>query len=225
VRSNDRLLIERYMEGHFIGCDTFSLHGRHQLLGVNEKIMFLPPSFAIKGGCFVPNVGEWPGLERYLFSILDALDFNCGAAHIEVMITPDGPRLVEINPRLVGAKIPKLLSYALGCSAHELLIDLHLGRWPLDRLQPNQFQMAVTRWLVSDAAGVLARIDVPRVLPESIKHFEILTQPGDPVFVPFENAHRLAYVMTAHVDRSLAERAADDFIGQLKINLKNEIAH
>lgn len=47
-------------------------------LNINEKLMFTPPSFAIRGGCFMPNVGEWPGLEDYLKRILDAVGFDCG---------------------------------------------------------------------------------------------------------------------------------------------------
>jgi len=127
VKSNDRLLIERYMHGSLIGCDTFTLDGKHRLLGVNEKIMFEPPSFAIRGGCFTPNKGQMRELEDYTFSILEAIGFDQGAAHIEIMLTPEGPRVVEVNARLVGAKIPRLLSYALNQSVHEALIHLHLG--------------------------------------------------------------------------------------------------
>jgi len=111
VRSNDRLLIERYMQGTLIGCDTLTLNGKHYLLGVNEKLMFSPPSFAIRGGCFMPNKGEWKALEDYLFSILNAVGYDCGATHIEIMLTAEGPRLVEINPRLVGAKIARLMAF------------------------------------------------------------------------------------------------------------------
>jgi biotin carboxylase len=212
VKSNDRLLIETYMEGQFIGCDTFSLNGRHQLLGVNEKLMFEPPLFAIKGGCFIPNQGQWPELEKYVIQILEAVEFNCGAAHIEIMLTEHGPKLVELNPRLVGAKIAKLMSYALGHSVHEWLIELHLGNWPLERLDTDKFNHAVTRWFAAPFEGVLEQVDLPTHPPSQVKFVQVLAKKGQRVFPPFENAHRLGYVMSADENRDKAEKIADAFI-------------
>ena len=130
VMANDRLLVERYLSGTFIGVDTLTEGGRHRVLGVHEKLMFAPPSFAMRGSTFLPNAGSTPAepaLQRYVCGLLDAVGFDWGAAHIEIMLTADGPRLVEINPRLVGAKISRLVSHAFGRSLHAELIDLHLG--------------------------------------------------------------------------------------------------
>jgi ATP-grasp domain/L-amino acid ligase C-terminal domain 2 len=220
VRSNDRLLLERYMQGRLIGCDTLSIDGMHHLLGVNEKMMFAPPSFAIRGGCFVPNKGDWPGLEKYLFAMLDAVQFEWGAAHIEVMVTDEGPRLIEINPRLVGAKIARLMSCALDFSVHELLIDVHLGFWPANGLNKAHFKPAVTRWVVAQQEGILDKVVVPQVLHPAVKHFEILIREGARVSPPFENVHRLGYVMTCDENREIAEQVAQDFVNQSKIYLK-----
>ena len=178
VRSNDRLLIERYMHGTLIGCDTLTLNGKHHLLGVNEKLMFIPPSFAIRGGCFMPNKGEWSVLEDYLFRILDAVGYDCGATHTEIMLTAEGPRLVEINPRLVGAKIARLMTYSLNKSVHELLIDLHLGVWSVGELKVDDMHPSVTRWIVSQDVGVLEKIELPNFEDEGLKCVEILSQIG-----------------------------------------------
>jgi biotin carboxylase len=220
VTSNDRLLIERYMHGVLIGCDTLTQNGQHTLLGVNEKLMFTPPSFAIRGGCFMPNVGEWPGLEDYLKRILDAVGFDCGATHIEIMMTSAGPRLVEINPRLVGAKIPRLVSYSLNCSVHELLIDLHLGITPLKMPTPEQMKPAVTRWFISQNQGLLADIQLPDWTDDGVKCVEILKKPGDWVSFPFENAQRLGYVMTCCDTREKAEALAEKFVAEAIVSLQ-----
>ena len=52
VMANDRLLVERYMTGSFIGVDTLTLRGQHRFLGVNIKKMFPPPSFGALGHVF-----------------------------------------------------------------------------------------------------------------------------------------------------------------------------
>ena len=220
VRSNDRLLIERYMHGTLIGCDTLTHNGKHLLLGVNEKLMFSPPSFAIRGGCFMPNKGEWAVLEDYLFRILDAVGYDCGATHTEIILTADGPRLVEINPRLVGAKIARLMAYSLNKSVHELLIDLHLGIWTVGELQVDAMHPSVTRWVVSQDMGVLDQIELPDWKDEGFRCVEMLFQTGDRVSFPFENSQRLGYVMTCCKTREEAELLADSFINKTKVNLK-----
>jgi predicted ATP-grasp superfamily ATP-dependent carboligase len=114
VAAGGAMLVERFLEGRLLACDTLSVDGRHRLLGVNEKLLFPPPSFAIRGGCFTTNCGQFSEIETYAFRLLDALGFDQGAAHIEIMLTAERPALIEINPRLVGARTARLLSAALG---------------------------------------------------------------------------------------------------------------
>jgi len=224
VKANDRLLIERYMRGQLLGCDTLSVGGQHYLLGVNEKLMFPPPSFAIRGGCFIPSGPEFNALQSYVFAALDAVGFDCGAAHTEVMLCDDGPQLVEINPRLVGAKIPRLVSAALQCDLHADLIDLHLGRISLmQRPAKGPRQFAVTRWLTSPCSGVVQAIETPKWSDETIRSVEILKVAGDEVRPPFENADRLGCVMCCSQDRTHAETIAERFIEHTHVSVEPRV--
>jgi biotin carboxylase len=210
VKANDRLLVEQYMQGVVIGCDTLTQNGEHTLVGVNEKLFFEPPSFAIRGGCFMPNKGQFKAIEAYVFALLDAVDFNCGATHIELMVHSDGLSLIEINPRLVGAKIPRLISLACKRSLHSDLIDLHLGR-PVAPFSEAS-EVAVTRWLVASQTGSLAKIELPTTADSRIACVEMLKQAGDPVRPPMENADRIGYVMSCAPTRQEADAAAENFI-------------
>ena len=220
VRANDRLLVERFMRGQLIGCDTLTIAGRHQLLGINEKRMFAPPSFAIQGGCFQPYGAEFAAIRDYVFAALDAVGFDCGAAHTEIMLTSEGPRLVEINPRLVGARIPRLMSYALGRPVHQDLIDLHLGRDLRGAPQQQERRVAVTRWIVASQTGILDAIVLPSWRDARIRDVALFKQPGDWVRQPFENADRLGYVMVACASRAEAEQLAERFVADARVVLR-----
>jgi biotin carboxylase len=210
VKANDRLLVEQYMQGVVIGCDTLTQNGQHTLVGVNEKLFFEPPSFAIRGGCFMPNKGQFKAIEAYVFALLDAVEFDCGATHIELMLHADGLSLIEINPRLVGAKIPRLISLACNRSIHSDLIDLHLGR-PVAPFSEAS-EVAVTRWLVAEQTGNLASIELPTTADPRIACVEMLKQAGDSVRPPMENADRIGYVMSCAPTRQEADEAAENFI-------------
>ena len=229
VAANDRLLVERYMTGQMVGCDVFTSKGQHEFLGVNEKLMYPPPSFAIRGGCFTPYDAKNPThecLKDYVFAALDAVNFNHGATHIEIMLTDQGPQLVEINPRIVGAKIGRLVSFALGRSIYKDLIDLHLGHWglantatpaPVDQIPTPLF--AATRWVVAHTRGRIVSIDLPSWEDPNIRCVEILKQVGDWVSPPFENADRIGYVMAVGATKTLAENLAEKFVSETNLDL------
>jgi biotin carboxylase len=193
VMANDRLVVERYVSGRVIGCDTFTRNGRHELLGVNERQFFDQPSFAIRGVCFSPNSPAFAGVERYVSAVLDAIAFDWGAAHTELIVGSDSLWVVEVNARLVGAKIAKLAGHALGRSVYADLIGLHLGEPALPPSPDPCF--AASRWVVAESGGILSRIEHAPVTPSAVRSFEAHKSIGDHVGPPFENADRIGCVM------------------------------
>ena len=220
VQSSGHLLVERYMQGTVVGCDTFTEQGHHRLLGINDKCFFAPPSFAIRGGCFTPAGPGMRAIEDYVFAALDAVGFDWGAAHVELMLTADGPRLIEINPRLVGSTIPRLVSHATGRSMHQDLIALHLGQGLPPAVDGGASRVAVTRWVVAARAGVLERIEWPPLRDACICGVEQFVQPGEYVRPPLKNSDRLACVMARAASREEAEAAAEAFVSQARVVLK-----
>ena len=206
VMANDRLIVERFVSGQVIGCDTFTRNGVHELLGVHEKQFFAPPSFAIQGGCFSPNAPAFAAVERYVFAALDAIGFDCGAAHTELIVADTGLWLVEVNARLVGAKIAKLTGLGLGRSIYADLIGLHLGEALPSA--PNDPCFAASRWIAAERSGTLVAIDLPPVMSPQISAWEMHKCIGDRVRRPVENADRLGCIMATGRSRDEAERIA-----------------
>jgi biotin carboxylase len=246
VRANDRLLVERCMTGPVIGCDTLSLHGQHRLLGIHEKLFYDWPSCAIRGAYFTPRhpaAGGPPAafatpvsdaepaapalgpsqveaIERYVFDLLDAVGFDVGATHTELVLTDAGPQLIEINPRLVGAKLPRLVGYTLGRSIHSDLIDIHLGCWPVPSPARHLPCVGVVRWIVADRSGVLDRVSLPRAERPGLRCVELLKRAGDAVRPPLENADRIGYVMACAPTPAEAQALAERFVQQTRVELR-----
>jgi len=238
IAARGALLVERLFDGPVLGCDVMRVDGRQVLLGVNEKIMAVPPSFAILGGCFTAHCGQFVALDAWLTRVLDAVGFADGAAHVELVMTADGPQLVEINPRLVGARIARLIGAALGRSVHADLIRLHLAG---DLPPPaNQSRHAVTRWLIAHEPGVLAGIDWaecpdpalvgpalvgpalvgPALVGPALVGIVANAHPGDTVRPALDNADRLAMVMTAGPDRAQIEALAERVVADARVRLQ-----
>jgi biotin carboxylase len=188
------------------------------LLGVNHKVMAAPPSFAIRGGCFTANCGQFAVLEAWLARVLDAVGFDCGAAHVECVMTEAGPQLVEINPRLVGARIARLISAARQRPVHADLIDLYLtGALPPPAAAPRH---AAARWLLAQHEGLLADIVWPPCTDPALVDIVANAQPGDPVRPALDNADRLAMVVTAGPDRDRIERLAEAMVAGATVRVQ-----
>lgn len=220
VIANDRLVVEEYIRGEVIGCETFTINGKHVFLGINDKVFFAPPCFGIKGSCFPSPRFETGKIRDYVFQILDALNFDFGAAHTEIIITPDGPYLVEVNPRLIGAHIPRLLGYALERSIYADVINLHLGNDMAGLHDLHTPQVAVSRWITSNQNGIIKSIVTPEMDDPGIKAVHIFKKPGDMTRPPFDNADRLGYVMAVGKTQEAAERLAESFVMNTQVLLE-----
>ena len=73
--------------------------------------------------------------ERYMRQVTDALGLDFGMFHAEFVWTAQGPRLIEVNPRIAGGSIPDLVRAATGANLFETLVRVHAGeRLGLGRL-------------------------------------------------------------------------------------------
>ncbi|MDQ2837263.1 MAG: ATP-grasp domain-containing protein [Actinomycetota bacterium] len=102
---NGGILIQEFAEGTEYLVDSYSVDGKHGLvdicrytklrkgdrIGIYDRVDFLSPED--------PEVAT---IWQYTLQILDALGFRNGCGHAEIMLTPDGPRLIEIAERPAG---------------------------------------------------------------------------------------------------------------------------
>jgi biotin carboxylase len=70
---------------------------------------------------------EYDAAAGYAITVARALGLDLGFFHIEFIMTADGPRLVEVNPRIAGGAIPDLVRAATGVNLFELLVRVYAG--------------------------------------------------------------------------------------------------
>lgn len=106
---------------------------------------------------FVPYEEEVFGdLFEYIQKTLDALGIIWGAAHTEIMLTKNGPRLIESSARMIGGPVVGFARAATGSSQADKLVeiyvdgDVHTKEFVFKKTVVPVFLKAVSKGVVSN---------------------------------------------------------------------------
>ncbi|MFF1481922.1 ATP-grasp domain-containing protein [Streptomyces sp. NPDC058301] len=127
--TNTDLLVQEYLAGTQYIVNTVSMAGRHLVTEVyRERIDTRDGAPVLRHIISRPELDERERtLTDYVLRCLDALGIKEGAAHTEVMLTAAGPRLVEVNSRVMGPSLtPDPYHAAFGYSHQHLVAERFL---------------------------------------------------------------------------------------------------
>jgi biotin carboxylase len=128
---NSDLVVQKYVTGTEYVVDTFSLEGRHTVTDVCRYRKVLDGQSVA-----VYDTMEWVApsdpavatVVRYAREVLTAVGLRLGAAHVEIMLTDDGPLLIEVGARAHGGGQPRYCLRATGDSQVERTARYFAGR-------------------------------------------------------------------------------------------------
>ncbi|WP_217510246.1 ATP-grasp domain-containing protein [Streptomyces vilmorinianum] len=126
---NEGVVVQEHLEGTEYVVNTVSRDGRHRCTDVWRYMKISANGVTDRISAAVsthPGSAERARLVEYGFDVLDALEVRHGPAHLEIMLTPDGPRLVEAGIRLCGADAAYFARLAAGESQIERTVDAYL---------------------------------------------------------------------------------------------------
>ncbi|WP_320784503.1 ATP-grasp domain-containing protein [Streptomyces sp. CRN 30] len=173
-----RLFTEPYFSGPVYSAETLSWAGGTRLLGVSSRLMSPEPHFREEITAFPVAFPEArrASLEQWIGQVLAAIGYTDRFAHVEFVLTADGPEVVEVNPRIGGALVGEGLCRALGVNVYEAMIEAALGRRPglMDADLPGGPAVAF----------VLGYPAAPGVFTEVTGLDRLTDMPGSPAWYP-----------------------------------------
>ncbi|MFE5888961.1 ATP-grasp domain-containing protein [Streptomyces sp. NPDC056468] len=184
------------------------VHGK--VLGLTEKICSEPPLFLEMGHIFPARLPG--GRERLLVEkaeqAVKAIGVTWGPAHVELKLTADGSdaRVIEVNGRIAGDRIPELVRIASGVDMCRLHMTALLGGTP--DLTAVCDRTAAVHFLMSAPLGRLDAIDgvTEAQAMEGVHevHMRPGVQPGMVYKANGSNRDRAAWIITEGADRDEA---------------------
>jgi biotin carboxylase len=150
------ILVEEYLDGPEYSVELFD----GQVVGVIQKHLSAAPFF-IEVGHDCParlDKRRRASVEECARRATALLGLDWGPVHVELRVPASGvPKIIEVNPRLAGGFIPKLVRLASGIDLIRATIQRAMGDLP-DLTRKSRLGASI-RFLLASRTGVLAAID------------------------------------------------------------------
>lgn len=210
-KMNEEVLVQEFITGPEFAVDTVSCAGRHRIAAVWEYgAAEIGDAFLGQGSMELlrPTSPMYEQLFGYVSSVLDALEIQYGPAHCELILSDDGPVIVEVGARPNGGNNPLLSRHAGGDDQLNMTLDAYLNPHAfLEQVeQPIELPRgAIRAFLRPRRIGCLRT--PPKFSPirnlESFHELRFSAKPG-------QMLSRIAgWVVLVHEDRSVLHRDLD----------------
>ncbi|MFI6492068.1 ATP-grasp domain-containing protein [Streptomyces sp. NPDC050564] len=225
----DGVLVEQYLTGRFLSAELGLSHGRFLRLAVSERKTW-DRHEALEVGTTIPAAIDADSYERVMAfaeAAVSAVGLRLGIFHVEIMLGDDGrPRLIELNPRLMGSCLPNLFQLAGGGDPFELLVRIHLEEAvELGAIAFNRY--ATVRWF-----GAADRVRRPAGPPSldwadeygDALHALTLNLPDGDVLAPCRgNLGNFGEVQVVHPDHATSIGVAEEIVARAAEQLGIEV--
>lgn len=205
---NDRLVVQEYVTGIEYVVDTMSYEGKHSIcdicqyhkvdngnyMAIYDSMLWLPTT-----------IPTYDILVNYTRNVLDAVGMRFGTAHVEIMLTDKGPRLIEIGARPHGGGHPQFCCLATGDSQVDRAV-----RYFVDQAAtiPDSFtlkQHVMVVFLICRKSGYVRNSEVLKQVKQfaSYHYANVNVENGDwvePTKDLFASLN-LGFVVLAHKDK------------------------
>jgi biotin carboxylase len=206
ISRDGRALCEEFVEGPELTVNAFLDNGRFVPLTVTDRERAL--AFGVATAHIYPSLHPVAAVVAAAEAACRALGLSNGPSYTQVLLTPDGPRVMEVAARLGGGHDAELCAAALGVDLSAAAVCAALGQSP-GPLAPAQERAAVVRFLVAPA-GRLVRIEgleEARKLP-GVELAHVYRTPGALIGPLLRGPDRAGFVLASAATRAEAEAGA-----------------
>lgn len=127
------VILEEYMTGPEVSVEVMVVDGEPHVLQVTDKLTTGAPYF-VEMGHNQPSMLPAEDVEKIkdlACRAVKSVGINCGPSHVEIKLTPTGPKMVELGARMGGDCITThLVPLSTGVDMIKATIDVSLGLNP-----------------------------------------------------------------------------------------------
>lgn len=216
------VIVEEYMQGPEVSVEVMVVDGQAQVLQITDKLTTGAPHFVEIGHSQPSRLPEKDRRSIADLACRAAISVGIvnGPAHAEIILTKDGPKMVEIGARMGGGCITThLVPLSTGINMTGATIDVALGNAP--DLQRKWSKGAAIRFIIPPVGTVAAisGAEEARRIP-GIHLVEIQCRVGQELRELESGACRIGYVIAQAETPEAAVTACEAALEKIKIEVE-----
>ncbi len=221
-KGNKDVLLEEYLEGPQYLIEACVYKGQVQIIAVIEQEITFSERFIVTGYCLLGNMDEtfYDELYKTVCMILDRFNLKNGSCHLEMRLVNNQWKLIEINPRISGGAMNRIIEIGTGINLVEETIKIFLGQEPNFERKYSKFVFA--QYLISDATGKLLKVTGKNRCSRVPGVEEVFIKPkkGKILHPPLSMGDRYGYVLAASDDKEEAQSIAKEAAKEIQFYIE-----
>lgn len=220
---NGIVMVEELMTGPEISVESFVINGKVDIIAITDKLVTESPYFVELGHSEQSQLSE--NVKRKVCEVtkdaIAAIGIINGVSHTELMITQDGPKVVEIAARLGGDFITsKLVPLSTGVDmvGNSLLLAMHK---PINLKRTKKCGSAIR--FITGSKGTLQEIKLkknPFEIP-GVVEVKYYVKPGDKVNDVRSSGDRIGHVIACGNTAEDAIWSANEALKQIQMIIRD----
>ncbi|MGM0854502.1 MAG: ATP-grasp domain-containing protein [Bacillota bacterium] len=203
------LLVEEYLEGPQYLIEVVIKERKPVITVVIKQQINYHKRFIVTGYSVSP-IYHYPVLVRKVGEIVNDLGFVNGSCHLEMRLVKNKWKLIEVNPRISGGAMNKMIEEAYGLSIVEETLGVYLSK---PHHSERKWEKHIyTYYMTVNKTGKLLKVIGKNMAEEQEGIIEVYIKPkkGKTLRPPTSMGHRYGYVMASGESVQESERRAKD---------------
>lgn len=192
---NKRLFVfQEFIGGHEFSVECYAQHGVPHIIGIHEKTAMDLPFFQETGDYIPPRIGEEQEQElvKTTEAALIVLGVKNSLAHVEIKLTENGPKVIEVASRMGGdytyENVLRVYNFDLVKAACEIALGTNVSDFPKEA---KYYVMG--KYFIPKTSGIITKITGFNRLKKNknIVEYFLHKKVGDRILIPpdgYENA-------------------------------------
>lgn len=219
-----KIIIEEMLCGNEISVEIIVYKGVVNIIQITDKLTTGAPHFVEKGHS-QPSRLEKNTIEKVkklATKAVEAVGIKNGPAHVEIMVTKDGPKMIELGARLGGDCITThLVPLSTGVDMVKETINICLGEKP--NLESKYQKASAIRFILGEK-GIIQEISGQEKAYEipGIKDVDFMKQLGDEIKEIESSNDRIGYVISQQEDVESAIKSVEEALEKIEVKIKKK---
>ena len=194
---NGDVVVEEYMVGPEVSVETLTVDGVCHIIQITDKITTGAPNFVEMGHTQPSQLSEETKkkIAKITKDANRAIGIDNGPSHTEIIVTKDGPKIVELGARLGGDCITThLVPLSTGIDMVESCIKIALGEKPDIRAKIDK--VSAVRYF-SQSDGAIKKISGVKEAQQlcGVKQISIVQKVGETINGIKNSSDRIGFVV------------------------------